>query len=62
VIEGDGVTISLVIPRQRGETQLELKEVTLRGRRYVLWRNEEEARKSAERRAMLLTLLVWSAS
>jgi transposase len=54
VIEDDGVTIPLVIPRQRGETQLEIKDVTLRGRRYVLCRNEEEARKDAERRAMLL--------
>jgi hypothetical protein len=54
VIEDDGVTIPLVIPRQRGETQLEIKDVTLRGRRYVLCRNEEEASKDAERRAMLL--------
>jgi hypothetical protein len=54
VIEDDGVTIPLVIPRQRGETQLEIKDVTLRGRRYVLCRNEEEARKDAERRAMLI--------
>ena len=54
VIEDDGVTIPLVIPRQRGETQLEIKDVTLRGRRYVLCRNEEESRKDAERRAMLL--------
>jgi transposase len=54
VIEDDGVTIPHVIPRQRGETQLEIKDVTLRGRRYVLCRNEEEARKDAERRAMLL--------
>jgi hypothetical protein len=29
-------------------------DVTLGGRRYVLCRNEEEARKDAERRAMLL--------
>jgi hypothetical protein len=36
------------------ETQLEIKDVTLRGRRYVLCRNEEESRKDAERRAMLL--------
>jgi hypothetical protein len=40
VIEDDGVTIPLVIPRQRGETQLEIKDVTLHGRRYVLCRNE----------------------
>jgi hypothetical protein len=54
VIEDDGVTIPLVIARQRGQTELEIKDVTLGGRRYVLCRNEEEARKDAERRAMLL--------
>ena len=54
VIEDDGVAVPLVIPRQRGETQLAIKEVTLQGRRYVLCRNEEEARKDADRRAALL--------
>jgi hypothetical protein len=54
VIEDDGVTIPLVIKRQRGETQLEIKDVTLLGRRYVLCRNEEEAKKDAGRRALLL--------
>jgi hypothetical protein len=54
VIEDDGVAVPLIIPRQKGETQLAIKEVTLNGRRYVLCRNEEEARKDAERRAALL--------
>jgi Transposase DDE domain len=54
VIEDDGVSVPLVIPRQKGETQLAIKEVTLKGRRYVLCRNEEEARKDADRRAALL--------
>jgi hypothetical protein len=54
VIEDDGVAVPLVIPRQRGETQLAIKEVTRKGRRYVLCRNEEEARKDADRRAALL--------
>jgi Transposase DDE domain len=54
VIEDDGVAVPLVIPRQKGETQLAIKEVTLKGRRYVLCRNEEEARKDADRRAALL--------
>jgi Transposase DDE domain len=44
-IEDDGVAVPLVIPRQKGETQLAIKEITLKGRRYVLCRNEEEARK-----------------
>jgi Transposase DDE domain len=54
VIEDDGVTVPLVIPRQRGETQLAIKEMKLGGRRYVLCRNEEEARKDAERRAVIV--------
>lgn len=54
VIEDDGVAVPLLIPRQRSETQLAIKEVTLNGRRYVLCRNEEEAKKDAERRAILL--------
>jgi hypothetical protein len=54
VIEDDGVAVPLVIPRQKGETQLAITETTLRGRRYVLCRNEEEARKDADRRAAIL--------
>jgi hypothetical protein len=54
VIEDAGVAVPLVIPRQRGETQLEIKDVTIASRRYVLCRNEEEARKDAEARAELL--------
>ena len=54
VIEDGGVAVPLVIPRQRGETQLAVKEVTIAGRRYVLCRNEEEARKDAETRAELV--------
>lgn len=33
VIENDGVAVPLVIPRQKGETQLAIKEMTLKGRR-----------------------------
>jgi hypothetical protein len=40
VIEDDGVAVPLTIPRQKGETQLAIKETTLKGRRYVLCRNE----------------------
>jgi transposase len=54
VIDDDGVTVPLTIPRQKGETQLAIKETTLKGRRYVLCRNEEEARKDDERRAAIL--------
>jgi hypothetical protein len=54
VLEDDGVAVPLVIPRQKGETQLQIKDVTIASRRYVLCRNEEEARKDAEARAELL--------
>jgi transposase len=54
VIEDDGVAVPLTIPRQKGETELAIKEVVLAGRRYVVCRNEEQARKDAETRAALL--------
>jgi Transposase DDE domain len=53
-LEDDGVAVPLVIPRQKGETELAIKEVVVGGRRYVLCRNEEQARKDAETRAALL--------
>jgi Transposase DDE domain len=54
VINDDGVTVPLTIPRQKGETGLAIKEVTVAGRRYVLCRNEEQARKDADTRIALL--------
>jgi hypothetical protein len=50
----DGVTVPLLIPRQKGHTQLEVSEVTCGGRRYVLCRNEEQAKKDVETRAALI--------
>ena len=50
---GWAYSCSLTQP-QKGETQLAIKETTLKGRRYVLCRNEEEARKDADRRTALL--------
>ena len=44
VIDDDGVAVPLLIPRQKGMTQLEIKDITLSGRRYVVCRNEEEAK------------------
>ena len=35
VLEDDGVTVPLTIPRQRGETDLAIKEVKVDGRRYI---------------------------
>jgi hypothetical protein len=54
VIDDDGVAVPLSIPRQKGETDLAIKEVMVAGRRYVVCRNEEQARKDAEARAALL--------
>jgi hypothetical protein len=57
VINDDGVAVPLLIPRQKGETQLEIKDITLSGRRYVLCHNQEEAIKDAEARAELIASL-----
>jgi hypothetical protein len=57
VITDDGVPVPLTIPRQKGETQLAVKDVTIGGRRYIVCRNEEEAKKDAETRAQLLASL-----
>ena len=57
VIDDDGVAVPLVIPRQKGQTQLAIKDVTIAGRRYVLCHNEAEAKKDAEARAAILAAL-----
>jgi hypothetical protein len=57
VIVDDGVAVPLVIPRQKGETRLEIKDVTIGGRRYIVCRNEEEAEKDAQARAQIVTSL-----
>ena len=54
VIEDDGIAVPLVIPRQKGETELAIRETTIAGRRYVICRNPEEARKDATARAELV--------
>jgi hypothetical protein len=54
VLHDDGAAVPLTIPRQKGETDLAVKEVKVEGRRYIVCRNEEEARKDAETRATLL--------
>jgi hypothetical protein len=46
--------VPLLIERQRGETQLFVKEVVVAGRRYVVCRNEAEAEKDrADRQAII---------
>lgn len=54
VLEDDGVTVPLTIPRQKGEADLAIKEVKVDGRRYIVCRNPEVARKDAETRTALL--------
>jgi hypothetical protein len=54
VIDDDGVAVPLTIPRQKGETDLAIKDVALAGRRYVLCRNAEQARQDADTRTALL--------
>jgi hypothetical protein len=54
VLQDDGATVPLTIPHQTGETDLAVKEVKIAGRRNIVCRNEEEARKDAETRAKLL--------
>src|SRR6202008_4798165 len=54
VIEDDGIAVPLVIPRQKGETELAVRETTIAGRRYVICRNAEEAKKDAAARAELV--------
>jgi hypothetical protein len=54
VLHDDGAAVPLTIPRQKGETDLAVKEVKIAGRRYIVCRNAEEARKEAETRAKLL--------
>ncbi len=44
----------LTFPRQKGETDRAIKDVVVAGRRYVLCRNAEQARKDAETRTALL--------
>lgn len=54
VLHDDGAAVPLTIPRQKDETDLAVKEVKVLGRRYIVCRNAEEARKDAETRAKLL--------
>jgi Transposase DDE domain len=53
IIEDDGLAVPLLIPRQKGETELAVRE-TITGRRYVICRNAEEAKKDAAARAELV--------
>lgn len=54
IIEDDGLAVPLLISRQKGETELAVRETTIAGRRYVICRNAEEAKKDAAARAELI--------
>ncbi len=54
VLNDDGVAVPLAIPRQKGVSDLAIKEVTIASRRYVVCRNEEEAIKDAQARAEIV--------
>jgi Transposase DDE domain len=45
VLHDDGAAVPLSIPRQKGETDLAVTEVKVEGRRYIVCRNEEGARR-----------------
>jgi Transposase DDE domain len=57
VMMDDGVAVPLGIPRQKGSTELQIKDVTVAGRRYIVCRNEEEAMKDADTRAQIVASL-----
>ena len=57
VLVDDGAEVPLIIPRQKGQTELTIRDVSVSGRRYIVSRNEEEARKDAETRARLIDSL-----
>ena len=57
IIEDDGLAVPLLIPRQKGETELAVRETTIAGRRYVICRNAEEAKKDAAARTELVASL-----
>ena len=54
IIEDDGLAVPLLIPRQKGETELAVRETRIAGRRYVICRNAEQANKDAAARAELV--------
>ena len=55
VLNDDAPFTPLAIDRQRGETQLFVKEVKVGKQRYIVARNEAEARKDREERQAIIT-------
>ena len=57
VLDHPATFTPLLIERVSGETQLFVKEVTVKGRRYVVCRNETEAKKDREDRQAVIQAL-----
>src|ERR1035437_3830533 len=57
VMENDAPFLPLVVERQKGETQLFVKEVKVEGKRYIVCRNEAEAEKDRKDREAIVTAL-----
>lgn len=46
VLNDGGAIVTLIVPRQKGTTELAVKEVKIAGRRYIICQNPAEGRKS----------------
>ena len=57
VLNDEQPYVPLAVERQRGETQLFVKDVTVDGRRYVVCCNEEEAQRERETRQAVVDTL-----
>src|SRR5450631_3594880 len=57
VMENDAPFVPLVVERQKGETQLFVKEVKIEGKRYIVCRNEAEAEKDRSDREAIVAAL-----
>ncbi len=54
VLADEGALVPIAVPRAKGETLLEAKEVTVEGRRYIVCRNDAEAARDAANRQAVL--------
>jgi len=57
VLENEAPFVPLLIERQKGETQLFVKEVKVDGKRYIVCRNEAEAEKDRHDREAIVAAL-----
>ena len=54
VLADERAMVPIAVPRAKGETLLEAKEVTIEGRRYIVCRNDAEAARDAANRQAIL--------